>query len=211
MLTVLVVDDHRVVRSGIRRLVDAADGLVTVAEAGTVDESVAAARDYQPCIAIVDISLGSGCGIHAIPAISAVAPRVGIVILSMEEDPSYVMQALEAGARGYVPKSSADGELIEAIRTVANGDTYVPQAMAIRVADARAKAERRDDRTHLRRRETEVLRLLGLGYSNKEIAAALMITVRTVESHRAHLMQKTGARSRADVVRIALEFGLIER
>jgi DNA-binding NarL/FixJ family response regulator len=109
-----------------------------------------------------------------------------------------------------VPKSSADGELIEAIRAVARGDRYIPPAIAIRVADARAEAARTSERSQLSRRELDVLRLLGLGYSNKEIASALFITVRTVESHRAHLMQKTGARSRAEVVRVAMELGLLE-
>ena len=203
MLTVLVVDDHRVVRAGIRRLIDAEDGLRTVAEAGTVAEAVAAAREHQPTVVIVDVSLGAGNGIDAIPAIAEVAPGTAILILSMEEEPTYVMRSLEAGAHGYVPKSSADGELIEAVRVVAAGGRYVPNVIAIRVADARAEAARKSERTNLSRRELDVLRLLGLGYSNKEIASALFITVRTVESHRAHLMQKTGARSRAEVVRVA--------
>ncbi len=142
MLTVLVVDDHRVVRAGIRRLIDAEDGLRTVAEAGTVAEAVAAAREHQPTVVIVDVSLGAGNGIDAIPAIAEVAPGTAILILSMEEEPTYVMRSLEAGAHGYVPKSSADGELIEAVRVVAAGGRYVPNVIAIRVADARARKRR---------------------------------------------------------------------
>ncbi len=210
MLTVLVVDDHRVVRSGIRRLIDAEAGLKTVAEAGTIEESVAAALKHQPAVVIVDVSLGSSSGIDAIPAIAAAAPEARILILSMEEEPGYVIRALEAGAHGYVPKSSADGELIEAVRAVAAGARYVPNVIAMRVADARADAARKTARANLSRRELDVLRLLGLGYSNKEIARELFITVRTVESHRAHLMQKTGARSRAEVVRVAMDLGLLE-
>jgi two-component system response regulator NreC len=207
---VLIVDDHAVVRSGIRLLLDAEADMEVVAEAGSADEGVRAARLEQPDVVLMDVTMPGRSGIDAIPDVLEAAPAARVLVLSMEDDPSYVRQAFGAGARGYVLKEAADVEVVAAVREVARGGSYVHPALGARLAVAEAVAAQKAAEDPLSDREREVLRLLALGHTNQEIANLLYISVRTAETHRAHIMQKLRLQTRAELVRHALASGLLD-
>jgi two-component system response regulator NreC len=207
---VLIVDDHAVVRSGIRLLLDAEADMEVVAEAGSADEGVRAARLEQPDVVLMDVTMPGRSGIEAIPDVLEAAPGARVLVLSMEDDPSYVRQAFGAGARGYVLKEAADVEVVAAVREVARGGSYVHPALGARLAVAEAVAAQKAAEDPLSDREREVLRLLALGHTNQEIANLLYISVRTAETHRAHIMQKLRLQTRAELVRHALASGLLD-
>jgi len=138
-------------------------------------------------------------------------PDAKVLVLSMQDDPRYVREAFEAGARGYVLKEAADTDVVDAVRAVASGERYVHPSLGARLVAAEAEERKRAESDPLSEREREVLRLLALGHTNQEIAALLYISVRTAETHRAHIMQKLGLASRAELVRYALDHGLIDR
>jgi two-component system response regulator NreC len=208
---VLVVDDHAIVRAGIRLLLDRQEDIETVAEAGDAREAVFEARAQKPDVVLMDVSLGSGkSGIDATPEMLREAPGTRVLILSMQDDPRYVREAFSAGASGYVLKEAADNELVTAVREVAAGGRYVDPALGARIAAADAEATRSAAEDPLSDREREVLRLLALGHTNQEIAKALYISVRTAETHRAHIMQKLRLNTRAELVRYAIAQGLLE-
>jgi two-component system response regulator NreC len=210
-IRVLVVDDHAVVRTGLRLLLDSQEDLETVGEAGDAREAVFEARAHKPDVVLMDVVLGSGkSGIEATPEILRELPEVKVLILSMQDDPRYVREAFAAGASGYVLKEAADSELITAVREVANGARYVDPALGARIAAADAEAAREATEDPLSDREREVLRLLALGHTNQEIAKTLFISVRTAETHRAHIMQKLRLNTRAELVRYAITRGLLE-
>jgi two-component system response regulator NreC len=207
---VLIVDDHAVVRSGLRLLLDAEDDLEVVAEAGTAREAVFEARTAKPDIILLDVVMPDQSGLEAIPTLLHEHPDTKILVLSMQDDPRYVREAFGAGASGYVLKEAADAEVVAAIREVAGGGRYVHPALGARLVEAATAEAKRAEEDPLSDREREVLRLLALGHTNQEISTQLYISVRTAETHRAHIMQKLRLSSRAELVRYALEQGLME-
>jgi two-component system response regulator NreC len=209
MTTVLIVDDHAVVRSGLRRLLEE-EGFEVVAEAGDMRNAVFEARAHTPDVILMDVVMPGQSGIEATPAVLKEAPDAKVLVLSMQDDPRYVREAFDAGASGYVLKEAADTELVQAIREVAGGGRYVHPALGARMITAAAEERRRAEEDPLSEREREVLRLLALGHTNQEIAKMLYISVRTAETHRAHIMQKLRLTTRAELVRYALDQGLLE-
>ncbi|MEX0816189.1 MAG: response regulator transcription factor [Gaiellales bacterium] len=209
-MRVLVVDDHAVVRSGLRLLLDAEGDIETVGEAGDARDAVFEARAKKPDVILMDVVLRGKSGIEAIPEVLKEAPQAKVLVLSMQDDPRYVREAFSVGASGYVLKEAADRELVEAVRQVAGGESYVDPALGARMATADAQAARAAEEDPLSDREREVLRLLALGHTNQEIAKMLYISVRTAETHRAHVMQKLRLATRAELVRYALAQGLLE-
>jgi two-component system, NarL family, response regulator NreC len=198
---VLIVDDHAVVRSGLRHVIDREPDLETVGEAGSADDAIRAARELQPDVVVMDVVMPGASGLEATPEVLVAAPDAKVLVLSMQDDPRYVREAFAAGASGYVLKEAADTEVVEAIREVASGGRYVHPALGARLASAEVDAMRKADEDPLSDREREVLRLLALGHTNQEIAKMLFISVRTAETHRAHIMQKLRISSRAELVR----------
>jgi two-component system, NarL family, response regulator NreC len=209
-IRVVSVDDHAVVRSGLKLVLEAEDDIEVVAEAGNMREAVFAVRREKPDVVLMDLVMPGGSGIDATPAVLKEAPDAKVLVLSMQDDPVYVREAFAAGASGYVLKEAADTELVQAVREVAAGGSYVHPALGARLAVSEAEERRRSDEDPLSEREREVLKLLALGHTNQEIAKTLYLSVRTVETHRAHIMQKLHLSSRAELVRYALEQGHLE-
>jgi two-component system response regulator NreC len=207
---ILIVDDHTVVRAGLRLLLDGEEGFETIAEAGNARDAVFEARKHKPDVILMDVVLPDRSGIEATSEVLKEAPEAKVLVLSMEDDPRYVREAFSAGASGYVLKEAADTELVAAIRQVAANERYVHPALGARMATAEAEAAARAGADPLSDREREVLRLLALGHTNQEIAKMLFISVRTAETHRAHIMQKLRLTTRAELVRYALAQGLLE-
>lgn len=206
--SVIIADDHAVVRKGLRLLIDAEPGLRVIAEAGTVPEAVRKTRALRAGVLILDLNMPGGSSLEAIPELREQAPMTAIVVLTMQNDPAFARQALQSGAAGFVLKEAADDELLEAIRLAADGGTYLNPSLGARLAAQPPEPAGPPD--DLSERELSVLRLIALGYTNSEIAAELHLSVRTVESHRAHIQQKTRRSSRAELVRYALEHGLVD-
>ena len=209
-IRVLIVDDHAVVRSGLRLLLDAAEGLEPVGEAGNARDAVFQARALKPDVILLDVVMPDKTGLEVLPQLTHENPDAKVLILSMQDEPRYVREAFAAGASGYVLKEAADTEVVAAIRDVAGGGRYVNPELGARLVSADAEAERLAEEDPLSEREREVLRLLALGHTNQEIAKMLYISVRTAETHRAHIMQKLRLQTRADLVAYALERGLLE-
>jgi two-component system response regulator NreC len=207
---ILIVDDHAVVRSGLRLLLQAEEDLEPVGEAGTARDAIFQARALKPDVILMDVVMPDGNGLDAIPTLLHERPDTKVLMLSMQDDPQYVRQAFSAGASGYVLKEAADTEVVAAVREVARGGRYVHPELGARLIAAEADERRRADEDPLSDREREVLRLLALGHTNQEIAKQLYISVRTAETHRAHIMQKLRLSSRAELVRYALAQGLLE-
>jgi two-component system, NarL family, response regulator NreC len=209
-IRVLVVDDHAVVRSGLRRVLDAEADIETIGEAASADRAVFEAMEHKPDVVLMDVTMPEKSGVEVLPALLQAVPATRVLMLSMHDDPGYVRAAFEAGASGYVLKEAADAEVVAAVRAVAGGEHYVHPALGARMVAAEAEERRRAESDPLSEREREVLRLLALGHTNQEIASMLYISVRTAETHRAHIMQKLRLTSRAELVRYALDSGLIE-
>ena len=209
-IRVLIVDDHAVVRSGLRLLLDREPDIEPVGEAGTGREAVFEARTHKPDVILMDVVMPDQTGLEALPTLLHEAPDVKVLLLSMQDDPRYVREAFAAGASGYVLKEAADAEVVSAVREVARGGRYVNPELGARLVAAEAEAQRRAEEDPLSDREREVLRLLALGHTNQEIARQLYISVRTAETHRAHIMQKLRLASRADLVRYAMAQGLLD-
>jgi two-component system, NarL family, response regulator NreC len=207
-ITVVLADDHAVVRSGLRLLLDQA-GLHVVAEAGDAESAVRSVLGHKPRVLVLDLNMpGELTSLEAIPRIGDVSPETRVVVLTMQEDPVFAREALQAGAAGYVLKEAADSELVDAVRRVAAGDTYLNPRLGVALATAAPDpAGPPDDLTE---REAEILRLLALGHTNQEIADQVYLSVRTVESHRSRIGQKLRLSSRAELVRYALDRGLLE-
>ena len=199
MITVVVADGHAIVRSGVRLLLDAEDDLEVVAEADDVHTALRHVRASQPSVLIMDPGDAS--------EVAAASADTNVVVLTMQNDPAFAREALRAGALGYVLKEAADTQLVEAVRMAAEGRTYLHPELGARMATETAKPEGPPD--DLTEREVAVLRLIALGHTNNEIAQQLFLSLRTVESHRAHIQQKLRASRRAELVRYALDHGLI--
>ncbi|MEA2356847.1 MAG: two-component system, NarL family, response regulator NreC [Solirubrobacteraceae bacterium] len=206
MTRIVLADDHAVVRSGLRLLLDRAEGFEVVAEAGDADAAVRSTLGHKPDVLVLDLNMpGELTSLEAIPRISEVSPNTRVVVLTMQEDPEFARRALRAGAAGYVLKEAADDELVEAVRRAAAGETYLTPRLG--AALAAAPPGRPGDLTE---RELDVLRRIALGHTNAEIAEQLFLSVRTVETHRAHIQQKLARSTRAELVRYALDNGLLK-
>jgi two-component system, NarL family, response regulator NreC len=210
VIHVLIVDDHALVRSGLRLLLEAEEDVTVDDEGGNADDAIRLARLHKPDIVLLDVVMPGRSGLEAVPDILQAAPKAKVLVLSMQDDPSYVREAFAAGSSGYLLKEAADNELVAAVREVAGGKRYVHPTLGARLAAAEAEAEARAAADPLSDREREVLRLLALGHTNQEIAKMLYISVRTAETHRAHIMQKLRLTTRAELVRYALQQGLLE-
>jgi two-component system response regulator NreC len=206
--TVVIADDHAVVRSGLRMLLDAEPGLEVVAEAGDVPDAMRMVRAHRPRVVVLDLNMPGGSSLDAIPELRASTPETAIVVLTMQDDPAYARQALQNGALGFVLKEAADEELLEAVRLAAKGDTYLNPRLGARLAAQPPEPAGPPD--DLSERELEVLRLIALGHTNSEIAGQLYLSIRTVETHRAHIQQKLRRTTRAELVRYALDHKLID-
>lgn len=210
MISVVIVDDHAVVRSGLRMLLEAEEDIHVEDEGGTADEAVRLARLHKPNVVLLDVTMPGRGGLEAAGEIKQAAPEANILVLSMHDDPSYVRVAFAAGASGYLLKEAADADLVAAVREVASGARYVHPTLGASLAAAEAEAAATAAADPLSDREHDVLRLLALGHTNQEIAEMLYISVRTAETHRAHIMQKLRLSTRAELVRYALQHGLVE-
>jgi two-component system response regulator NreC len=206
---VLVVDDHAVVRSGIRSLLSAEPDFDVVGEASNAREAIFEARALKPDVILLDVVMPGESGIEVLPKLKKEAPDAKVLVLSMQDDPRYVREAFAQGANGYVLKEAADAEVVLAVREIAAGGDYVHPALGARMVAAEAQARAAAAADPLSEREREVLRLLALGHTNQEIAKQLYISVRTAETHRAHIMQKLGLTTRAELVRHAIAHGLL--
>jgi DNA-binding NarL/FixJ family response regulator len=210
VIRIVVVDDHAVVRSGLQLLLSAEEDMEIVGAAGTVREAVFEVRAAKPDVLLLDVTMPEESGIDGLPKLLHESPEMRVLMLSMQDDPSYLREAFAAGARGYVLKEAIDAELVAAVRDVAAGNRYVHPALGARMVAADAAARAAVDADPLSDREREVLRLLALGYTNQEIAKQLYISVRTAETHRAHIMRKLELSTRAELVRYAIEHGQLE-
>jgi two-component system response regulator NreC len=205
-ITIVLADDHRVVRAGLKLLLEAQDDFHVVAEAGDVPVTERRVAAYRPSVLVLDVNMPGGSSVPSIPRLLDSAPDTHIVVLTMQNDAELAREALRAGATGYVLKESAEHELIQAVRLAAQGRTYLtPELGAQLAAEVPGRPGPPDG---LSVREVEVLRLIALGHTNTEIAEQLFLSVRTVESHRAHIQQKTQHSSRAQLVSYAREHGL---
>jgi two-component system response regulator NreC len=205
-ITVVVADDHAVVRTGLRLLLDREPDLEVVAEAGEVAEALRYVRAHRPDVLVLDLNMPGGPSLPAIPQVAAASAGTRVVVLTMQDDPAFAREALQSGAAGYVLKEAAGTELVEAVRLAARGETYLNPRLGARLAAAPEPAGPPD---HLTEREVEVLQLIALGHTNPEIADQLYLSVRTVESHRAHIQQKVRRSTRAELVRYAHEHQLL--
>ncbi|HEU4594249.1 MAG TPA: response regulator transcription factor [Pyrinomonadaceae bacterium] len=212
-LRVMLAEDHETVREGLKLLVNAQDDMEVVGEAGDGLEAVARARALLPDVLVMDISMPRLNGLKATERLKEVCPQLKVLTLSRHADDGYIQQLLRAGASGYVLKQSASSELLHAIRAVAAGGKYLDPKLAAKVMDTysgRAAALRGEPKSSLSDRETEVLRHIALGYSNKEIAARLSLSVKTIEVHKANAMRKLNLTSRIDLVRYAMFQGWLQ-
>jgi two-component system response regulator NreC len=207
---ILIVDDHAVVRSGLRMLLDDQADLEVVGEAGDMRGAVFEARSLKPDVILMDVVMPGDDGIAATAAVLREVPDAKVLVLSMQDDARYVHEAFAAGASGYVLKEAAHTELVGAVREVAGGGRYVHPELGARLVAAQAEDRAKAEADPLSDREREVLRMLALGHTNQEIAKRLYLSVRTVETHRAHVMQKLRLETRAELVQYALEQGLLE-
>ncbi len=205
MITIVLADDHTVVRSALRMLLDAEADMEVVAEAGEADSAVRYTRGHKPKVLILDLNMPGRQSLEAVPEIKEASPATEIVVLTMQDDPAFAREAMQKGVLGYVLKEAAESELVTAVRMAAEGETYLQPQLGARVAAAPTATQ-----NDLTDREVEVLRLIALGHTNSEIAEQLFLSVRTVESHRAHIQQKLGLTTRSELVRYALERRLIE-
>ena len=206
--TIVLADDHTIVRSALRALLEAEAEFEVIAEAGDVDEAVRKVLAYKPDVIVLDLSMPSGSGLAAIPRMREASPGTAIVVLTMENEPRFAREALRTGALGFVLKDAADAELVAAVRAALGGQRYLnPQLGGLIAAMPETPAGPPDNLTE---REVEVLRLVALGHTNAEISEQLYLSIRTIESHRAHIARKAGCSTRAELVAYAREHGLLD-
>jgi len=203
-LTIVLADDHVVVRSALRMLLESEPGFSVVAEAGTADDAVRYVRGHRPDVLILDLNMPGTPSLEAMPLLAEASPETNVVILTMRNEPAFARKALGAGVRGYVLKEAADAELVQAVKSAAAGDTYLQPALGARLA-----AESHGTGDRLTEREGEILELIALGNTNAEIAERLFLSIRTVESHRSQIQRKLKLSGRSQLVRYALDEGII--
>jgi two-component system response regulator NreC len=213
-ITVLIVDDHTIVRDGLRALIEAQPGMVVVGEAANGQDAWLRACELRPTVVLLDLSMPAVGGVETAERIATDCPQVKVLALTMHEEGGYVTRLLRAGASGYVLKRTAAADLVRAIRTVAAGGTYVDPSLASVLLGARTGKRTAGDSLprggELTSREEQVLRLVSRGYTNKEIGATLEISVKTVETHKAHGMNKLNLNNRAALVRYAQQEGWLD-
>ena len=200
-ITIVVADRNAVVRRGLRQLLAGEDGFAVLAEAADLESARRSVRLHDPHVLVLDLSLPGGSSLAAIRELRAEAPRTEIVVLTMQGEPGEARRAIDAGAVGYVLEDAADAELVEAVRAAAAGERHISPRLATAAAPRRPGA--------LSEREVEVLRMIALGHTNAQIAGELALSVRTVETHRAHIQQKLRLSDRSELVRYALDHGLV--
>ena len=210
MTRILLADDHVVVRHGLRLILDAQPDLEVVAEAGDGAEAVARAMQDDVDLVVLDVTMPRLTGIQAARELSQRRPDVRILVLSMHDNEQYFFEALKAGASGYVLKSAADRDLVEACRAAMRGEPFLYPRAVTALIRAHLEHARSDPPEVLTPRELEVLKLIAEAHSSKEIAALLTISVKTVERHREHILQKLGMRDRVELTRYAIRRGLVE-
>ena len=211
VVRIALCDDHAVVRSGLRRILDAEDDLEVVGEASTVEEAIALATETRPDVFVMDLGLPDGSGITATADVSRVSPATRVLVLTVHDDIAYLRRAFEAGAMGYLVKDAADVELVHAVRQVAGGHQYVhPTLGAALLAPDVQPGRLSGPGGELSEREIEVLQLIAWGLTNAEIAERLFVSIRTVETHRAHIHQKLDVHTRAELVRLARGANLLD-
>jgi two-component system response regulator NreC len=208
-IRIVLADDHAVVRRGLELLLGAEDEFEVVAAVGDLDATIRTTRGHKPDVLVLDLNMPGGSSLDAIPVILEASPTTRITVLTMQNEPAFARRALGAGALAYVLKEAADDELVEAVRRAAAGGTYLNPALGARLATTPERAAGPPD--NLSEREAEVLRLIALGHTNAAIAEQLFLSVRTVETHRSHIQQKLGMTIRAELVRYALDHGLLDR
>jgi two-component system, NarL family, response regulator NreC len=208
-IRLVLADDHAVVRTGLRLLLDGEEGMEVVAEAGDAESALRAVLGYKPDVLVLDLNMpGELSSLEALPGVAERSPDTRTVVLTMQEDPEFARRALRAGAAAYVLKEAADAELVEAVRRAAAGETYLNPSLGAKLAAAPPPATGNPD--DLSPREVEVLRLIALGHTNAEIGEQLFLSIRTVETHRAHVQQKLRRSTRAELVRYAIDHGLLD-
>jgi DNA-binding NarL/FixJ family response regulator len=210
MIRVLIADDHGIVRSGLSMLIARQSDMDVTAEAENGLEAVERALAERPDVAVLDVSMPGLTGLQAARQIRAYDERIHVLMLSMHEDEGYFLEALEAGASGYIPKRGADQELIDAIRTVAGGRPFFSSAAQRGLMEQWAEDGKTEPADDLTPRELEVVKLIAEAYTNRQIADALQLSEKTVESHRSNLFAKLGMRDRVELVRYAIRRGLVE-
>jgi two-component system, NarL family, response regulator NreC len=211
-IRLLLVDDHEIVRAGLRMLFSAEPEVEIIGEASSGEEAVTAVQSLQPEVVLMDVAMPGIGGIEATRRIKAAHPQVAVLALTMHEDQEYFFEMLAAGASGYVPKRAAPDDLMSAIHIVRQGDVYIyPSLARLLVKDFlhRSEASAPEAREELTPREQEVLTWIAEGYSNREIADALVISVKTVDRHRENIMRKLQLHNRVELVKYAIEKGLI--
>jgi two-component system, NarL family, response regulator NreC len=206
-ITIVLADDHQVVRAGLRLLLDAEPSFAVVGEAGDISQTERRVAAHRPGVLVLDVNMPDGSSIPAIPRLRAASPGTRIVVLTMQNDAELALEALRAGAVGFVLKEAAREELIQAVRLASGGRTYLSPELGAKLATSAPQADASPD--NLSTRELEVLGLLAAGHTNSEIASQLFLSVRTVESHRAHIQHKTQKSSRAELVAYARDNGLL--
>jgi len=208
VVRILIADDHGVLRAGLRALLSGEPDFAVVGEAATGQEALALAAALRPDVALIDLSMPGPRGLEVTRQLTADLPETRVLILTVHEDAGLLREAIRAGAAGYIVKRAVESELVNAIRAVHRGDLYVHPAMTrYLVEDGGGRRSQRQPGAPamLTPRETDVLRLIASGYTNRQIAEELQLSVRTVETHRANIMGKLGVRTRAELVRWATE------
>jgi two-component system response regulator NreC len=204
-ISIVIADDHAIVRRGLRQLLDGEAGFEVVAEADDVESARRYLRGHHPNVLVLDLNMPGESSLEAIPKLREEFPETQIVVLTMQNEPAYARSALSAGVLGYVLKESADAELVQAIRAAVAGEHYLNPRLGAKVASEPPPGPP----DGLSERELEILRLIALGYTNAQVAEELFLSVRTVETHRAHIQQKLGLSDRAELVRYALDRHLV--
>jgi two-component system response regulator NreC len=209
LITVVLADDHELVRDGIRMVLEAEPDIEVVAQAGDAESAARYVLGHKPTVLILDLSMPGTPSLELMPQMIESSPETSVIVVTMQNEPAFARKALQAGAKGFVIKQSAAGELVAAVRSVLDGQTYINPNLGARLAaEPDAPDGPPDDLTP---REIEVLGLLALGYMNPEIADQLVLSVRTVETHRANIQRKTGISTRAELIAYAINNGLVER
>ncbi len=205
-IAIVLADDHQVVRGALKALLEGQADFDVVGEASSIESTRSAVQASGPRVLVLDVNMPDGLAVDAVAGLRQDAPGTEIVLLTMERDPTLARRAIDAGARGYLFKDAAHLELIEAVRCAAEGREYLSPAVTVGLKSKHGKGEQ----PALSPRETEVLRLMALGHTNREIAEQLALSVRTVETHRTHVQQKLGLAGRTELTRYALAHGLID-
>lgn len=210
-IRVLLADDHALVRAGLRALLDKTSDIQVIAESGNGPETLEFVEKYKPDLVLLDITMPQLSGLEVLEKLHRNSPAVRVIILTIHDDPAYAVGALRAGADGYLPKKAAGDEMVKAIRVVMNGESYLsPEISREALADYKAAVDDGGRLEELTPRQLDVLRMIAEGYSTKEIARGLNISAKTVETHRALLMQRLNIHDVAGLVRYAIKTGLVK-